>query len=47
MLYGVSSSDPETYVTAVLGLMAVAAVASVIPALRAARIDPMEALREE
>jgi putative ABC transport system permease protein len=47
MLYGVSPSDQETYFAAVLGLMTVAALASVIPALRAARVDPVEALREE
>jgi putative ABC transport system permease protein len=47
MLYGVSTSDPETYFTAVFGLMTVAAVASVVPALRAARVDPVEALLEE
>jgi ABC-type lipoprotein release transport system permease subunit len=47
MLYGVSTSDRETYFTAVFGLMTVAAVASVVPALRAARVDPVEALREE
>ena len=47
LLYGVSASDPFTFV-AVSVLIAVAAfVASLMPAYRAARIDPLKALREE
>jgi putative ABC transport system permease protein len=47
MLYGVSPTDPFT-LTAVIGLtLAVAAVASLIPAVRAARVEPMQVLREE
>ena len=46
-LYGVSARDPLT-LAAIGGLLAaVAVVASVVPALRAARIDPMAALRTE
>jgi ABC-type antimicrobial peptide transport system permease subunit len=45
-LYGVSAGDPATLL-AVLGLLcAVAAAAILLPAGRAARIDPIEALRE-
>ena len=46
-LYGTSPHDPLTYaaICAVLGLVAV--IASGLPALRAARIDPMDALRTE
>jgi predicted permease len=46
-LFGVSSRDPLTYasISLLLGLLAIAA--SVFPALRAARIDPMTALRSE
>jgi len=47
LLYGVSPLDPRTYaeVALVLGLTALAA--SFLPARRAARIDPMTALRHE
>ena len=47
MLYGVSSSDPETLVDVVALVLAVSALASLLPALRAARLDPMRVLREE
>jgi ABC-type antimicrobial peptide transport system permease subunit len=46
MLYGVSPADPLIYagVAAVLG--AVALLASWIPAVRATRVEPVEALRQ-
>jgi predicted permease len=47
LLYGLSASDPLTMAMAVALLVIVAAVASWIPALRAARLDPNAALREE
>lgn len=47
LLYGLQPSDPLTIVLAVALLAAVAIVASGIPALRAARLNPMTALREE
>lgn len=47
MLYGVSPSDALT-LGAVVGLvLAVAAVASLAPAIRAARLDPLRVLRDE
>jgi predicted permease len=46
-LYGVSPADPLTYAAIALLLAGVALVASYIPARRAARIDPMLALRGE
>jgi putative ABC transport system permease protein len=47
MLYGVSPTDPFT-LTAVIGLtLVVAAVASLIPAIRAALVEPMQVLRDE
>lgn len=47
LLYGLKSNDPVTIVTATLILIVVAVIAGCIPALRAARIDPMVALRTE
>ncbi len=47
MLYGVSSSDLVTLSSVVLMVLLVAAIASLVPAVRAARLDPMQVLREE
>jgi putative ABC transport system permease protein len=47
MLFGVTASDTVTFASAAIVLGAVAIVASLIPALRAAGIDPVTALRQE
>jgi putative ABC transport system permease protein len=47
MLFGVSATDPITAAAVVSMVLAVSLVASLIPAIRAARLEPMQALREE
>jgi ABC-type antimicrobial peptide transport system permease subunit len=46
-LYGVAPSDPVTLVIASMLLVAVAALASWIPARRASRLDPADVLRAD
>ena len=45
MLYGVQTIDPSTYAASVLGIGVVAVAAAAAPSIRAARIDPVEALQ--
>ena len=47
MLYGVAPDDPRIFFTASLVVAAVGCAAALHPALRAARVDPMAALRHE
>ena len=44
-LYGVTSFDPMTFITVPLALVLVAALAALVPARKAMRIDPLAALR--
>ena len=47
LLFGVKPVDPATYAAVSLGLIATAALASYIPARRAAGVNPVESLRAE
>ena len=46
-LIGISAGDPATFVAVALGLIGVATIASLIPALRASHVDPVRALRSD
>jgi predicted permease len=46
LLFGIAAADPQTFVIVVVGLGIVAMVASLVPVLRAAAVDPVIALRE-
>jgi predicted permease len=46
-LVGISTTDPPTFATVVVVLLLVAGLASLAPALRAARVDPARTLRAD
>jgi len=47
VLYGVSAADPLSWLTAAAVLLIASAIANLVPAWRAAHVDPCEALRTE
>jgi ABC-type antimicrobial peptide transport system permease subunit len=47
LLFGLGAADPLTLVEAVAVIIVVATVAGLLPARRAARVDPLVALRSE
>jgi ABC-type antimicrobial peptide transport system permease subunit len=47
LLFGVRASDPTTLASVVALITAVAFAASLVPAVRATRVDPMVALKDE
>jgi putative ABC transport system permease protein len=47
LLFGISATDPATFASICAGLLFVATLASCIPALHAAKVDPMIALRTQ
>jgi putative ABC transport system permease protein len=47
VLYGVSAADPLSWLAAAVVLLGASALANLVPAWRAARVAPSEALRTE
>jgi ABC-type lipoprotein release transport system permease subunit len=46
-LFGVEPTDPATFTLVAVGLALVAMIATLVPAMRATRVDPLVALRQD
>jgi putative ABC transport system permease protein len=46
-VFGITADDPATYVAAVGAFLLIAFAAVAVPAIRAARVEPIMALRDE
>jgi ABC-type lipoprotein release transport system permease subunit len=46
-LFGITATDAPTYMSVVVGVLALVCVAAYVPARRAAIVDPIEALRPD
>jgi putative ABC transport system permease protein len=46
-LFGIGPTDPRAFAAAAISLLAAASVATIVPAWRAASVDPVSALRTE
>jgi putative ABC transport system permease protein len=46
LVFGISARDPLTFVLVPVVLALVAALAAIVPARRAGRVDPMDVLRD-
>ena len=47
MVYAIDPNDPATFLVVALSVAAISILAAYVPARRAARIEPLAALREE
>ena len=47
VIFGIRSTDPATFLIACATLLAVALIASILPALRLVHLNPSDALRDE
>jgi ABC-type antimicrobial peptide transport system permease subunit len=47
ILFGISPTDPPTYALAAVGLLAVAGLASYLPARKALQVKPLDALKAD
>jgi putative ABC transport system permease protein len=47
LLFGISAQDPVTFALTPVVLLGAVALASLVPALRASRVEPVTALRDE